>query len=166
MATEPESEPNHMPDYLIAHYEEIGKECLFLDRLIWEIPSLALAIIVGIITVAYYYVSTLLIRMILLLIGIFWYFTIIVATEKHMLFVWNRKERLMLIEDRYFKIPDLPNVQRFGESKWYNGSTQHWKQLKGIQKLRAHDFLKTALYVTFIVLLFLEAHNIYLLYTN
>jgi len=149
-------------DFLIAHYHEVGDESRLYDRLIWEVPSIAIAIISGLLIAAYAYAPNLLLRALLTALAAIWAFGMIVFVTKHQFFVIRKKERLMTLEERGFGMlnlqrstdPDDPKVQALGLQ------TSHWERAKGLNQWSAHRSLKRTLWIMFICLAGLTIYNI------
>jgi len=146
---------------LRTHYEEVGEECRLYDRLIWEIPSLAVTVVGALIVVTYAYINVIYVRIFVLLSAALWLYAIIITTIKHMFFAGIQKKRLMTIEEKGFLIP---NLQRFTVSKDQAIETSHWEKASGLQKQRAHAWLKRVLVLTLFLVVFLFLYNVYLFF--
>ena len=83
-------------EYVIAYCREFAEDKRLYDRLIWQIPTLVLAITTGIVAVAYSYVQDDAIRAVIFFLGIFWVFAMLVVTIKHQYFGMVQRKLLIL----------------------------------------------------------------------
>lgn len=147
-------------DFLIAHYHEVSDESRAYDRLIWEIPSIAIAIVGALLTAAYVYAPNILIRTLLTGFAAMWAFGVMVFAAKHEFFNGLQKKRLMRLEDEAFEIL---NLQRFGDPKKYEKLEvvkSHWEKPKGLQRLGAHHTLNIVLWIMFLCVAGLTTYNL------
>lgn len=147
-------------DYLIAHYHEVGEASRLYDRLIWEVPSIAIAIVGGLITAAYVREQPPVVRTLLTGIAAMWAFGVIVFAVKHQFFVRIQKKRLAVLEHEAFEIPRL---QRSGDTKEYEelGIMEPYpKDPEGLERLGAHRTLNVILWVMFLCAAGLTTYNL------
>jgi len=157
---------NKDKDDLRAHYEEVGEESRLYDRLIWEIPSVAMAIVGAFIAVAYGYIFNLWVRLVLLILAALWLFMVLVVSTRHMFFVDRQKMRLIDIEENSFEISSL---QRFSKRKGKELGVRidHWQDPLGVLRGQsAHLWLKRVLWATLLSMILLVFHTIYILIRN
>ncbi len=151
---------NKDKDFLIAHYHEVGEESRLYDRLIWEVPSIAILIISALLIAAYAYAPNLLLRTILTALATLWAFGTIVFAVKHQFFVVLQKTRLMTLEEKGF---GMLNLQRFSSDKKTKNlklQKSHWERPEGLQQLSAHTWLNRILQIMFLSLLGLTIWNL------
>jgi hypothetical protein len=138
-------------DFLIAHYREVSNESRAYDRLIWEIPSIAIVILGALFTAAYVHTPpSILLRTVLTGFAALWAFGVIVFAKKHEFFNGIQKKRLMRLEDEAFEII---NLQRLSDPKKYKKleiKKSHWEEPKGLQHLGAHHTLNGILWIMFL----------------
>ena len=163
-------------EYVIIYYRELAEEKRLYDRLIWQIPTLVLAITTGIVAVAYGYVQDNAIRALILFIGMFWVFAMLVVTVKHQYFGMIQRKLLMFIEHEYMHLPPVQRLTRrktireFAEragqdeeaalwSEVYD-ATNMWSAPHGLEKLSAWRTLKWSVMLTLLVLIALEGYSL------
>ena len=147
-------------DFLIAHYREVANESRLYDRLIWEIPSIAIAIVGALLTAAYVYAPDIWLRTLLTGFAAMWAFGVIVFAEKHEFFAILKKKRLARLEEEVFGIS---NLQRFGDPKKYEKlevTKSHWEKPRGLRHLRAHSTLNVILWIMFLCVAGLTTYNL------
>ena len=164
---------------MIAYYRELAEEKRLYDRLIWQIPTLVLAITTGIVAVAYSYVQETVTRVVIIFLGIFWVFAMLVVTTKHQYFGMIQRKLLMHIEYKYMR---LPPVQRFTKKETINylrelalkagqeAEAAFWHEVYGtikdlwdsprsfLEKMSAWRMLKWSIMLTLLILMALECY--------
>jgi len=155
-----ESWQNKDKDFVLAHYHEVGEESRLYDRLIWEVPSIAIVIISALLIAAYAYAPNLLLRMILTALAAVWAFGMIIFAVKHQYFVGLKKIRLMTLEEKCF---GMLNLQRFTDpdkAKNLKLRKSHWERPEGLQHQSAHRWLMGTLWIMFVSLVGLTIWNL------
>jgi len=147
-------------DFLIAHYREVGEESRLYDRLIWEVPSIAIAIVGALLIAAYAYAPNMLLRTLLTGLATIWAFGVIIFAVKHEFFVTRQKTRLTILEEECFGIL---NLQRFTDPRKFQKlkvEKSHWEKPKGLQHLSAHSTLNVVLWIMFLCVAGLTTCNL------
>ena len=97
-----ESWQNKDKDFLVAHYSEVGEESRLYDKLIWEVPSIAIVIVSALLIAAYAHTPNLLLRTLFTALAALWTFGMIVFVSKHQFFAALQKKRLMIFGREVF----------------------------------------------------------------
>lgn len=147
-------------NFLIAHYNEVGEESRLYDRLLWELPSIAIAIASGLLITSYVVTSSPVLSLICTALATIWVFVMIIAAKKHEYFVSLQKARLMTLEENGFSILNLQRVTNPDKTLDVPLQKTHWKKPKKLQCLSAHLCLNCALWITFIGSLVLTISNL------
>mgnify|MGYP007042435266 CR=1 FL=1 len=91
-------------------YERIAEDMRSVDRISWELPSVAVAIMTGIVAVSYYYLTGL-IRFSVLFLGGFFLLTLTIANAKNR-FMMDVKTRFLQQIERELRIQVFPTTTK------------------------------------------------------